>query len=206
MADDDVKVEGLTPDAEPGRDPIDEGAPTVVPIEELRKVRHEAADWRTKYREMERKMAAFEEVKMEEQQQYKELAERRAAELAEERKARETLEANLKQTALKNAVALEAARAGVVDPDDAFHLADLSNVEVGQDGTVKGVKEAIDALVAAKPYLTSKQAPARTAPPVGATNPGAPDRTGNAGWMNDYLNMSKSTGFGRSDKPITFEE
>jgi hypothetical protein len=37
--------------------------------------------------------------------------------------------------------------------DDAFVLADLSAVEVDEDGNVKGVKEAVEALKKAKPYL-----------------------------------------------------
>ena len=45
---------------------------------------------------------------------------------------------------------------GIVDPDAAFALADLSKVQVAEDGTVSGVMDALEALVKAKPYLVGK--------------------------------------------------
>ena len=41
----------------------------------------------------------------------------------------------------------------IIDIDAAFALMDKSGVKVGEDGSVTGVKEALEALTAAKPYL-----------------------------------------------------
>jgi hypothetical protein len=64
-----------------------------------------------------------------------------------------TLEGQLKQTRIENAVTLEAAKLGVVDPVAAVKLLDQSNITVGDDGTISGVAEAVKALQTASPYL-----------------------------------------------------
>lgn len=53
----------------------------------------------------------------------------------------------------RNAITLEASKQGFADPDDAYTLADKSGVEIGKDGKITGVKEALEALAKAKPYL-----------------------------------------------------
>ena len=50
------------------------------------------------------------------------------------------------------------ARIGLIDPEAAFTLMDKSGVKVGEDGSVVGVKEALEALTAAKPYLVKTAA------------------------------------------------
>ena len=55
----------------------------------------------------------------------------------------------------------------IIDIDAAFALMDKSGVKVGEDGSVTGVKEALEALTAAKPYLIKAA--------------GAPAGTGSAG-------------------------
>ena len=46
----------------------------------------------------------------------------------------------------------------IIDIDAAFALMDKSGVAVGEDGSVTGVKEALEALTAAKPYLVKTAA------------------------------------------------
>ena len=46
----------------------------------------------------------------------------------------------------------------IIDIDAAFALMDKSGVKVGEDGSVVGVKEALEALTAAKPYLVKTAA------------------------------------------------
>lgn len=46
----------------------------------------------------------------------------------------------------------------IIDIDAAFALMDKSGVKVSEDGTVTGVKEALEALTAAKPYLVKAAA------------------------------------------------
>jgi len=64
-----------------------------------------------------------------------------------------TLEGQLKQTRIENAVTLEAAKLGVVDPTAAVKLLDQSGISVSDDGTISGVAEAVKALQTASPYL-----------------------------------------------------
>lgn len=82
------------------------------------------------------------------EQEAKAAAETKAAQ-AEER---------AKQAYIKASFVAHAATANLVDVEDAFKLADLSDVTVKDDGTVEGVKEVVDALVKAKPYLVKSGA------------------------------------------------
>ena len=50
-------------------------------------------------------------------------------------------------------VRVQAAQMGFTNPDDAYRLADLAKVEVQEDGGIKGVKKALEALKTDKPYL-----------------------------------------------------
>ena len=59
------------------------------------------------------------------------------------------------------------AELNIIDIDAAFALMDKSGVKVGEDGSVTGVKEALEALTTAKPYLVKAA--------------GAPAGTGSAG-------------------------
>jgi hypothetical protein len=98
-----------------------------------------------------------------------------------------------RETALRQAVVLSAARAGVTDPDDAWRLADLKAVGLDDDGNVTGVEEAIAELVKAKPYLVQ----AKAAPKPGATNPAGPGGETGGDWMRDYLTRGNTFGAGR---------
>lgn len=74
------------------------------------------------------------------------------AKVAAEAKAAQA-EERAKQAYIKASFVAHAAGANLVDVEDAFRLADLSGVTVKDDGTVEGVKEVVEALVKAKPYL-----------------------------------------------------
>jgi membrane protein involved in colicin uptake len=69
------------------------------------------------------------------------------------------LEAQARESTLKGAVIAEAAKQGFADPMDAYKLLDVTKMELAEDGTVKGLTEALTALAAAKPYLRAKNAP-----------------------------------------------
>ena len=51
---------------------------------------------------------------------------------------------------------------GIIDADVAFTLMDKANVKVDDAGKVTGVKEALEALKAAKPFLAAQQQPQNT--------------------------------------------
>jgi len=65
------------------------------------------------------------------------------------------------QTALLNAAFwLEASRYDFINVEDARRLIDLSGVEIGADGRVEGMQQAVTALVDTRPYLLHKRKPA----------------------------------------------
>ncbi len=62
------------------------------------------------------------------------------------------------------------AELGIIDLEAALKLADLSDVKITEDGKVEGMREALEAVLEAKPYLKGHPTPARPAggnPPRG---------------------------------------
>lgn len=55
------------------------------------------------------------------------------------------------------------------NPDRALKLVDLSKVEIGEDGTVSGMKDAINALAKSDPYLVKTEEKQQQTPPGTAT-------------------------------------
>jgi hypothetical protein len=84
-------------------------------------------------------------------------------------------QAGAKNLLLKAEVKVKAAELGIIDPEAAAKLADLSKVQVADDGIVTGVGEALEALLTSKPYLKGQTAPS----PGGGNNPpgGNPSKT-----------------------------
>jgi len=104
----------------------------------------------------------------------KEAAEKNKSDLEKEKERADKLEQEKSQVVeaansrLVNAeLKMAAVQAGVVDPDAAVQLANRSEITVGEDGSVTGAKEAIDALVKEKTYLVGK-------PNKGVGSPGSP--------------------------------
>jgi len=75
------------------------------------------------------------------------------------------------ETLIKVAVITEATKRKFIDPGDSYRMIDLSTLTV-EEGDVKGVEEALEALAKEKPYLL--QAQSKMAP----TNPGRGQETG----------------------------
>lgn len=89
--------------------------------------------------------------------------------LADQREGRiKELEAQATESAIHSAVLAAAAKAGIADPEDAYQLANLSGIKMGDDGKVAGADDVVAALVKAKPYLVKTT---NGAPFTGATNP-----------------------------------
>lgn len=119
------------------------------PASEVKKLRDEAAKWRTQYQDANGRLEALQANAPEPD------AEPATAEFEQQIS---TQAEQINTLRVQNAVLAEAARnredrAAFIDPEDAVRLADLSSVEIGEDGTVTGVAEAIQALAAAKPHL-----------------------------------------------------
>lgn len=103
-----------------------------------------------------------EEKRLEEQNEHKTLAEQRKGEL-------ETANATIQTMRIDQALTTKLVPEGVVDIEAALKLADRSKIEVGDDGSVKGIDDVINSLKTDKAYLFGKGG----GPTLGGpTNPG----------------------------------
>lgn len=135
------------------------GAPTpgsvaqVYTEDYVRALRAEAAGHRTKAKGFEDQLGvirkAYAIADGQEPDWAKVLADRDAA----HKTALEAAGAKAKGMLLAAEVKSVCAELGVVDSEAAAKLADLSKAQVGDDGKLSGVKEAIEELLKAKPYL-----------------------------------------------------
>jgi len=100
------------------------------------------------------------------------------AEVAEAKAATQAAQAQVRQTAIRFAVELEAGRLNFQDPADALTLADLTAVQVDDAGTVTGASEAVKAWPTSAPTCSSL--PATPWAPPGAPRPRNPSGAGQA--------------------------
>lgn len=133
-----------------------------------------------------KKFADYDEIKTKATEYEKALEEKRLAELTEKERAEElakkyeeelnAIKAELdatrtkaQQQAIKNEFIKVATSANIAYIDDAIALADLSAVNIDEDGKVVGVEDVVKALVENKPFLVAK----KQSQPIGtATNGG----------------------------------
>src|SRR5690625_1422228 len=121
------------------------------------------------------KYADYEEIRKKAEQYEKEAEERRLAEMSEKERAEELakkyeeekselarqlneLKSQVQQEKINNAFIKAAQAANIEYVEDALKLADLSAVEVDEDGKVKGVQDVIDSLIENKPFLLAQVA------------------------------------------------
>lgn len=117
-----------------------------------------------------KKFEGFDDIKRKADEYEKALEERRLAELSAQERADELrkkaeeeksglarqldeLQAQIKTEKIRNAFITAASNANIAYVDDAYRLADLSAVEIGEDGKVNGVDDVVKALVEHKPFL-----------------------------------------------------
>ena len=112
--------------------------------------------------------AEREKKRLEEQGEYKQLAEQRENEL-------KTYKAQVAEGSKRNAVVLAAAKLGANDPQDIINFVSLSDIEVAEDGNIDAgkVEEIVKRTKESKPYLFGSKAK----PTVGAG--GNPSKDGN---------------------------
>ena len=116
-------------------------------------------------KEKEREAAALSETEKLTQRAATAEQERDAA-IAEREQARTALQTER----IKNAVIAEASLLGFADPNDAYTMITLSEIEMDETGKVKGAAEAIKKLAEAKPYLLGQAT--RKGDGVGTPKPG----------------------------------
>lgn len=119
-------------------------------IRKLRAEAREAGKLKKRLGELEADAQQRKEAEMTELQK----AQSKAEEL---NKRLQTLETQRRAQEIRHAVELTATRLGFASPEDAYTLADLSAVEVSEEGQVKGVEAALKELLNKKPYLKANQ-------------------------------------------------
>lgn len=117
-----------------------------ISLEEARKLRSEAANLRKRLKELEDQKRQIDEAKLSETERLQ----KRLAEL--ERKEIE-YQQSLQARTLEYEVKLHAARLGVVDPEAAYRLLDVKQIEFDEDGKPVNVEKVMRELIAKKPYL-----------------------------------------------------
>jgi len=119
-------------------------------LEELRKqlsaVNKESAGRRKKIEEIEAAETKRKQAELSELDQLK-------VKLAEQEKARLEAEGKASEALIRHAVEMAAATMKFHNPEVAYHLLDLAEVSIGEDGKVAGVEDALKKLVKSNPYL-----------------------------------------------------
>jgi hypothetical protein len=156
----------------------------------VKSLREEAAKYRTKAKELESKLETLPAeitskvlkalgLEPDPQKNFEQ-------QLAEANRKAQEAEQKAKTRLVAAEVKLLATEMGLIDADAALALMDKSNVEVDDAGNVKGIKEALGALVQAKPWL-KKQASG----PVGSgTNPPGAGGTEVNPWKKESFNLT----------------
>lgn len=178
---------------EPGNEPP-EDEPKDKPKEEpktfdeayVKKLRDEAASHRTKAKDLETKLAATTQETMAkvlkalglEPDPNKNYEQQLADANKKAQEAEEKANARLIQAEVK----MQAVSLQIIDPDAAYALMDRSRVQIGDDGVVSGVKEALEALAKDKPYLVGK---------AGSTQVGSGSNPGTGGGNDDPVEQAR---------------
>lgn len=134
------------------------------------------------YEGLKTKLVEYEREREEQQRAELTELERFKADLEKEQAAKQTLESELttvresvKQERIRNAFITAAQAANIAYIDDAWALADRSEVKVGDDGKVVGIDTVIASLVGEKPFLVA-QNPAKPKT-IGDPTPAVEEKT-----------------------------
>jgi hypothetical protein len=119
----------------------------------VRKLRAEAAEYRRKLRELERELRRRDEEKLSETERMR----MRLSELERELTQRELV---LREHTLRYETMLRARELGIIDPDAAYRLLDLSEVEYDESGQPTNIEKLLRELVRKRPYLVGHAASA----------------------------------------------
>ena len=132
--------------------------------EYVKRLRAEAASYRTKLKELEQKVQEHETAKLSE-------AEKLQKRLAELERQQAEHERERQERTLKYETMLTASKLGIVDPEAAYKLLDLASIEFEEDGTPRNIEKALRELIAKRPYLAGGAAGLATNPARSAVNP-----------------------------------
>lgn len=128
----------------------------------VQQLRAEAAKHRTERNAFEKRLKEFEAKESERKKSEMSELERLKVELAEAKQSAEAAQRISQERLVRGAIIAEAAKAGFVDPDDAWRLVNASDtsITVDENGQVAGTDKAIKILIKTKPYLVKTAAAA----------------------------------------------
>jgi hypothetical protein len=126
-------------------------------LDALKKVRAEAAGYRTKLSTFEQAQQEAERAKLSKEEQLQ-------AKIADLERAQADRDRIYQEAQVAYAVEKAATKIGIVDPDAAAKLLDLAQLEFNEDGKPKNAEKLLRDLIQAKPYLAGT-------PAVSPTNP-----------------------------------
>lgn len=148
----DIGGSGQEPRIATGQEPAQSRESYVV-----RQLRREAAEARKRLREFEERVRQEEEAKMTE-------AERLRRQLSELERERAIWERERQERTLRYETMLAAGRLGIIDPEAAYRLVDIGEVEFDDDGNPTNIEQVLRALVAKRPYLAGAGSSSPTNP------------------------------------------
>jgi hypothetical protein len=117
-------------------------------LDALKKARAEAASYRVKLNDYERQQQEAERAKLTKEEQLSAKIADYERDLAEKTRQHQ-------ERMVRYEVRLHAAKLGIIDPEAAEKLLDLSQLEYDGDGTPKNMQKLLQDLVKAKPYLAA---------------------------------------------------
>lgn len=132
--------------------------------EYVRRLRAEAAEYRKKMRELEQTVKQHEESKLSENEKLQK-------KLAELEREQALWQRERQERTLKYETMLAASKLGVVDPDAAYKLLDLADIEFDEDGSPKNVEKVLRGLIAKRPYLVGAAGGSPTNPARSTASP-----------------------------------
>lgn len=127
-----------------------------------------------KAKEYEAEKAKIEREQLEKKGEWEKIAKQNEEKLT-------ALESQVKQSKIDSAIQAAASKKGIQDLDAALKLIDRSKVTVGDDGSITGVAEAVDALATERSYLLT----------VNRSTVGSPTNPGNPGGGSTKFKMSQ---------------
>ena len=174
---------------------VTEPEPTAQPAEmvdykaELEKARKALAETNRENAKRRKQLEAYEQAEAQRKQESMSELEKAQAALAELEKRAADAERGRKQALLEKAVIAKAGALRFNNAEDAIRFLDPERLEIGDDGQVIGLEDALKAIAKDRPYLL--QQPGQ----VGATNPGR----GNVEGETDAQKRARLWGVGASD-------
>ena len=156
---------------------------------ELEKARKALAETNRENAKRRKQLEAYEQAEAQRKQESMSELEKAQAALAELEKRAADAERGRKQALLEKAVIAKAGALRFNNAEDAIRFLDPEKLEIGDDGQVIGLEDALKAIAKDRPYLL--QQPGQ----VGATNPGR----GNVEGETDAQKRARLWGVGASD-------